>query len=146
MKFVALAGRILFALIFVLSTVGHFTKAESDMAAAHGVPLASIVVPVAGLIALAGGLSVAAGYKARIGAWLLVVFLVPVTLVMHNFWAVQDPATAQMQQINFFKNLSLLGGAFLIAFFGSGPLSVDAWLNNRSNVSYPAHQPQRRVA
>ena len=146
MRFVALGGRILFALIFLVSTVGHFTKAEIDMAAAHGVPLASIVVPIAGLIALAGGLSVAAGYRARVGAWLLVLFLVPVTLVMHNFWAVQDPAMAQMQQINFFKNLSLIGGALMIAFFGAGPMSIDAWLNDRAPVSYPAQERERRVA
>jgi putative oxidoreductase len=146
MKFVVLAGRILFALIFVLSTVGHFTKAEIDMAAAHGVPLAAIVVPVAGLIGLAGGLSVAAGYRARVGAWLLVLFLVPVTFVMHNFWAVQDPATAQLQQIMFLKNISMLGGAFLIAFFGAGPLSIDAWLDDRSSMTYSAQKPERRVA
>jgi len=116
------------------------------MAAAHGVPLASILVQVSGLIALAGGLSVATGYKARIGAWLLALFLVPVTFIMHNFWTVQDPATAQLQQIMFLKNISMLGGAFLIAYFGAGPLSVDAWLTNRSYESYPAQKPERRVA
>jgi putative oxidoreductase len=45
---------------------------------------------------------------------------------MHNFWAVQDPTVAQMEQINFLKNLSLLGGAILISYFGAGPLSLDA--------------------
>jgi putative oxidoreductase len=66
------------------------------------------------------------GYRARLGAWLIVLFLVPVTLAMHNFWAVKDPMMAQMQMIMFMKNVSMLGGALLITQFGAGPLSLDA--------------------
>ncbi len=59
-------------------------------------------------------------------AWLLVLFLVPVTLAMHNFWAVHDPMMAQIQMAMFMKNVSILGGALLISQFGSGPLSLDS--------------------
>jgi putative oxidoreductase len=95
-------------------------------AAQQGVPIAGLLVPLSGVIALAGALSVLLGYRARIGAGLLVLFLVPVTVMLHNFWAVADPMMAQMQQVMFLKNLSMLGGALLIAHFGAGPLSVDA--------------------
>ena len=78
------------------------------------------------MIALAGGLSVLLGFRAKIGAWLLVLFLVPVTVMMHNFWAVQDPMMRGMQQAMFMKNLSMLGAALLISHFGAGPLSFDA--------------------
>ena len=78
------------------------------------------------MFALAGGLSVLLGYHARIGAWLLVLFLVPVTVMLHNFWAVTDPMMHQIQQVMFFKNVAMLGGALLIAHFGAGPYSVDA--------------------
>ncbi len=122
----ALAGRILFSAIFIMSAFGHFSKGTIGYAAAQGVPLASIAVPLSGIIALLGGLSVALGYKARWGAWLLVLFLLPVTLLMHNFWTVKDPMMAQMQQIMFMKNVSMLGGALLISHFGAGPLSLDA--------------------
>jgi putative oxidoreductase len=54
------------------------------------------------------------------------VFLIPVTLAMHNFWAVKDPMTAQIQMAMFVKNMSMLGGALLISQFGAGPLSLDA--------------------
>jgi len=94
-------------------------------AASKGVPLASIAVPLSGIISLAGGLSIALGYRAKRGGWLIVLFLVPVTVMMHNFWAMTDPNMAQMQQIMFMKNVSMLGAALLIAHFGSGPLSVD---------------------
>lgn len=119
-------GRVMFALIFVASIVGHFSSAEISEAAAHGVPLATVVVPLAGIIALVGGVSVMLGYRARFGALLLLVFLVPVTLVMHKFWGLPDPQMAMMQKVNFMKNLSLAGTCLLIMHFGSGPYSLDS--------------------
>jgi putative oxidoreductase len=122
---VVVFGRLLFTTIFLMSGVGHFSKQTIGYAASQGVPLASIAVPLSGVLALAGGLSVLLGYRARLGAWLIILFLVPVTLMMHNFWAVKDPMMAQMQMIMFMKNLSMLGGALLITQFGAGPLSLD---------------------
>ena len=128
---VVFAGRLLFSFIFIFAALGHFTRQEIGYAAAQGVPLASIVVPASGLLALAGGLSILLGYHARIGAWLIVLFLVGVTPVMHNFWAVKDPMMAQVQMVMFLKNLSMLGGALLISQFGAGPWSLDARRNSR---------------
>jgi len=99
---------------------------SSGIATASRVPAPGVLVPIAGLIALAGALSVLLGYRAKQGAWLLVVFLIPVTLYMHKFWGLTDPMMVQMQQAHFLKNVGLLGGALLIAYFGSGPLSLDA--------------------
>lgn len=124
MKSLVLIGRILFSLIFLNTIMAHFTSQGIDYAAASGVPMANIVVPVSGIIAILGGLSIVFGYKARAGAWLLVLFLIPVTFMMHNFWALEG-AEAQTQMTNFIKNLSLLGGALIIAYFGAGPLSID---------------------
>jgi putative oxidoreductase len=95
-------------------------------AASQGVPLASIAVPFSGLLALAGGLSILLGYRARIGAWLIVLFLVGVTPMMHNFWTVTDPMMYQMQMVMFMKNVSMLGGALVISQLGSGPWSLDS--------------------
>ncbi len=136
-RFATLIGRAAYTAIFIVGSVGHFSQPEIQYAAQQGVPLPSLLVPLSGLIALAGGLSVLIGYRARVGAWLLVLFLVPVTLMMHNFWAVTDPMMAQLQQAMFFKNVSLLGAALLIAQFGGGPLSLDARAP-RSSGSQPA--------
>ena len=125
MSYLVVAGRVLYALIFVMAGPGHFTANTIAYSASKGVPLASILVPLSGIIALAGGLSIALGYRAKWGGWLIVLFLVPVTIMMHNFWAMTDPNMAQMQQIMFMKNVSMLGAALLIAYFGSGPLSVE---------------------
>ena len=121
---VSLLGRILYSAIFILSGPNHFKAQTIGYAAAQGVPLASIAVPLSGIIALLGGLSIALGYRARLGAWLIVLFLVPVTLMMHRFWGLSDPHVAQLQLAMFIKNVALLGAALIIARVGSGPLSL----------------------
>ena len=118
-------GRLLFSLVFLLAAPGHFTAGGIGYAASQGVPFANILVPFTGILLILGGLSVLLGFHARVGALLLALFLVPVTLMMHPFWAVDEPAAAQVQQIMFMKNLALLGGTLLILYFGAGPFSVD---------------------
>jgi putative oxidoreductase len=119
-------GRTLFAFIFVISVIGHFSSALIAQASAHGVPFATIVVPFSGILALVGGVSVILGYRARFGAFLLLVFLVPVTLVMHKFWGIADPQLAMMQRVHFLKNTSLIGACLLVMYHGAGPYSLDS--------------------
>jgi len=123
---VVLLGRFLFVAIFLMSGPFHFTKQLTGYAASQGVPFAPVAVPVSGLIAIAGALSILFGYRAKVGAWLIVLFLVPVSFMMHKFWAVSDPMMAQVQMMMFMKNLSIAGAALLITQFGAGPLSLDA--------------------
>jgi putative oxidoreductase len=115
MKWIVLIGRLLYSLIFLGTTLTHFSAATIQGIAAGGLPMAGFLVPAAGVLAILGAISIVLGYKARLGAWLLVLFLVPVTLVMHHFWTFTDPMQHQLQKIQFMKNLSLLG---------SGPLSI----------------------
>jgi putative oxidoreductase len=131
LSLLAPAGRALFAAIFIASGFMHFSPTTIGYAASQGVPLAGIVVPLSGLIAIVGGLSVLLGFHARIGAWLLILFLVPVTFTMHQFWNVADPAARAVQLGMFMKNLGLLGGALLLAYFGAGAMSLDEWRSRR---------------
>lgn len=123
---VVVLGRLLFAAIFVMAGSNHFNKQTIGYAGSQGVPLASIAVPLSGLLAILGGLSILLGYRAKLGAWLIVLFLIPVTLMMHKFWTVSDPMMAQIQTVMFMKNVSMLGGALLISHSGAGPFSLDA--------------------
>jgi putative oxidoreductase len=123
---VVVLGRFFFALIFLMAGANHFNKQAIGYAASQGVPLAAIAVPLSGVVAIGGGLSILLGYRAKLGAWLIVLFLVPVSLMMHKFWTVTDPMMAQIQMILFMKNVSMLGGALLISQFGAGPFSLDA--------------------
>ena len=123
---VVVLGRLLFAVIFVMAGSNHFSKQTIGYAASQGVPLAAVAVPLSGVLAIVGGLSILLGYHAKLGAWLIALFLIPVTLMMHKFWTVTDPMMAQIQMILFMKNVSMLGGALLISQFGAGPFSLDA--------------------
>lgn len=126
MKFLVLLGRLLYSAIFIHAIIPHFSSRTIEYAASQGVPAPGLLVPLAGILAFLGGLSILLGYKAKVGAWLIVIFLLPVTYMIHNFWNVADPIAEQIQYIMFMKNLSMLGGALLLTYFGSGPCSIDS--------------------
>ena len=124
-KFGPLAGRILLALIFLLSgygKIGGFTGTAGYMAS-KGLPMAEVLLAITIVIEIGAALMIIAGYKARLGAAALLLWMIPVTFIFHNFWAV--PADQQMiQQIMFMKNLAIMGGMLLIMANGAGPLSL----------------------
>ncbi len=127
MSILVLIGRILFSMIFIVFGLNHIFKlgAMSQYAASMGVPAAKILVLLSGLIIIVGGAFVLLGYKAKLGGWLLFVFLILSALFMHRFWGVEDPMMAQNQMIHFMKNMSMAGAALLITYFGSGPHSLE---------------------
>lgn len=134
MKYTVMLGRFLFSILFITAAPAHFYSQTINYAAAMGVPLSGFLVPFSGLMAFMGGLSILLGYKAKWGAWTLVMFLVPVTLMMHAYWRLSDPMQAQIQHIMFMKNTALTGAALLIAYFGAGPGSVDSLLASRNST------------
>ena len=122
----ALVGRILLAFIFIKSgwsKIGGFDQTAAMMAS-KGLPMAQILLVVTIAIELGGGLLLVIGYKARWAALLFALWLIPVTLVFHKFWGI--PAEqVQMQSINFFKNVAILGGMLTVFAFGPGRYSLD---------------------
>ena len=92
--------------------------------AAAGVPYASALVYVAAIAEIIGGLMVMTGFLTRPGAVLLVLYLVPVTIIMHGFWNAAGQERT-MQFVQFMKNLSIIGGLLMIVAFGPGKWSVD---------------------
>jgi putative oxidoreductase len=121
---VIVLGRLSFVLIFLMAGFTHMAKQTIAFAASQGVPASSVLVPLSGVIALVGSLSILLGYRAKFGAWLIVLFLIGVT-PLHKFWGVSDPMMQQIQIAMFMKNIAMLGGALLITQFGSGPWSLD---------------------
>jgi putative oxidoreductase len=106
-----LIGRILVAVVFLMSSMNHLFKLSmmSGYAKSKGVPLPSLAVAGSGILILLGALSILLGFHPTIGALLLAIFLLGVTFGMHNFWAIQDPQAKQAEMINFLKNTALLG-------------------------------------
>jgi len=140
MKYMLLIGRICFAAVFITSGIGHFSDDTIAYAAGHGLSNANILVPLSGVMAIAGGLSILLGVLARAGAWLLVLFLLPITFFMHDFWNVTETAAAHMQQVQFYKNIAMLGGALVIIYFGAGPLSIDAMIQRHETQEEERHK------
>ena len=134
MRYAVLTGRLLFSVIFIMASAGHFSPETIDYAAREGVPMAGLLVPVSGVLALMGGLSVLVGFQTRLGASLLVIFLIPVTFEIHRFWTAPDATSFLIEKAMFMKNLSMLGGALIISYFGAGPLSMDAFVEGETRL------------
>lgn len=124
----ALAGRILLSAIFIISGIMKFADWGGAAAymASKGIPLIPVLLPIAALVEIIAGVLVLSGAGSRWAALALFLFLVPTTLIFHNFWAYQG-LEQQLQMQNFFKNLAIMGGLALIVGLGAGPASVDAW-------------------
>jgi len=123
MNAVLVIGRILFALIFINSGIMHLIKldAMAGYATYKKVPAAKLSVAVSGLMILIGGLYVALGIYADLGALLIALFLIPTAFLMHAFWKESDATAKQNEMNNFFKNLSIAGAALIIfVLVGSG--------------------------
>jgi putative oxidoreductase len=124
MKYILLLGRVLFSSVFFIKGLNHFHPGLVGFKANVSISMSPALVIISGIIVLVGALSILLGIKARWGAWVLVIFLVPVTLIMHRFWEFGDNYTGMMHEYCFWKNMSLIGGALIITYFGSGPLSL----------------------
>jgi len=140
----ALLGRLLLSAIFIMSGIHKLTAWDQTLQAMqqHGITAAEYLLPVAVVFELGGGLLVLFGLFTRLGALLLIVFLIPTTLLFHNFWAYQGEAM-QTQMINFMKNLAIFGGLFTVLGFGPGRFSIDALLPRTRPITVT---PPRRAA
>jgi len=130
-------GRLMIATIFLMSAVGNKIPKFNDVAgymASEGVPMPQVMLAGAIVFLIVGSVSVIFGFKARIGAGLLLVFLILATYFFHDFWAYENAAEKQQQMIAFMKNLSLMGTMTFLIFNGSGAMSLDARAtSNNSN-------------
>jgi len=121
-----LLGRILIALIFVLSgfsKIGGFDGTVGYIAS-KGLPLPQLAAIAAIIVELGGGILLVLGWKARWTAAAMLAFTAFAALLFHNFWAM-PPDQAQNQMIHFMKNISMMGGLLYVIVHGSGPLSLD---------------------
>lgn len=121
-----LVGRILIALIFVMSGAAKISGFDGTVGyiASKGLPFASLGAIAAIVVELGGGMLLIAGWKARWAAAAMLLFTVAAAFIFHNFWAV--PADqAQNQMIHFMKNISMAGGLLFVIIHGSGPLSIE---------------------
>jgi putative oxidoreductase len=130
---ITLSGRVLLSVMFLISgvfKVAAYSQIVGYATAAH-LPAPGVAIASAAVVELACGLAVLAGFKTRIVAWVLFLYLIPVTFVFHNFWAAQG-AEQQTQMVNFLKNAAIMGGLLVLAVNGAGAYSADAALAKKS--------------
>jgi uncharacterized membrane protein YphA (DoxX/SURF4 family) len=114
---VFLIGRILFGTLFVISGLtAHMGRQGIEYAKAYGAPAPELMVPLSGVVIVAGGLLVILGVWADLGALLVAAFLVGITPIMHAFWKEQDAQMKAIQQAMFSKNMALLGAALIVVY------------------------------
>jgi putative oxidoreductase len=116
MQYLFLAGRVLYGGFFLLAGIDHWRRVDmmTPYAAAKGIPAPRLSVLGSGLLIILGGLSVLLGVRPSCGLLLLTVFLVPTSVLMHNYWAATDPSVRQLDLTNFKKNIALLGAAWML--------------------------------
>jgi putative oxidoreductase len=129
----SLAGRILLSVIFLWSGYSKLTgwSASAGFMASKGMPMVPVLLAGAIFVEIVGGLCLLVGFQARIVAWVLFLYLIPATLIFHNFWVLQGMERHGMLA-HFMKNLAIMGGLLMAAANGAGPLSVDS---SRSSAS-----------
>jgi putative oxidoreductase len=110
-----LIGRIILGLYYISSGLNHFTqlKQMAQWTASKGVPFPELAVIVTGVLLLVGGITILTGFMPYLGVLSLVVFFLPVTFIMHNFWSEQDIQMRMMQMIHFLKNMGLMSSALM---------------------------------
>lgn len=122
----SLIARIFLAMVFLVTGFGKIGGFEGliGQIASKGFPVPEAFAAATIAIELGVALMLVFGWKARWAAFLLAVFTAIVTVFFHNFWAVPE-AQKMMQQIQFLKNLALIGGLMMVIAFGPGRLSID---------------------
>lgn len=123
-----LLGRLFLVTIFLMSAVGNKIPKfgpTADYMASEGVPAPKLLLAGGIVFLIVGSLSVLAGFKARLGATLLLIFLALATYWFHDFWTFDDAGAKQTQMIAFMKNLGLAGAILMIIARGPGPMSLD---------------------
>jgi putative oxidoreductase len=122
----ALVGRILIAVLFIPAgwgKIGGFAGTAGYIAS-KGIPLPEVAAAIAIVAEVGLGLLLVFGFKTRLAALGLAIFVAVITPMFHNYWAMPE-AQVMMQKQAFFKNYAIVGGLLVLAAFGAGAFSLD---------------------
>ena len=122
----SLAGRLLFALLFLPAGISKLTGFAGTVGyiSSVGLPAPTLAAAFALSLEIIGGLALVLGAGTRIAALALALFTLVASFVFHGYWAVPE-AQQFVQQLMFFRNLTFVGGLLSLAAWGAGAWSVD---------------------
>ena len=126
-SFLLLLGRVLMGGIFVQSGFGKLTglDAFTNMLAQRGVPMPSIWSPIGAAVEFFGGLAIVFGLYTRYAAVLMILFVIVATAISHRYWEFADLGQRRIQEVNFFKNLTMIGGFLFLIVANGGRYCID---------------------
>lgn len=127
MEILFLVGRIIFGMFLLMNASNHFMKTDMlvGYAASKGIHSPKLAVYISGLFLLLGGLGIILGVYIEWTVLAIALFFIPVTFKMHNFWADTDPSVRMGNQVNFMKNMAILGASLMfLAIPQSWPFSL----------------------
>lgn len=126
MEILFLIGRIIYGGFFIMMGLNHFMQAGNMIpyAQSKNVPAPQVAVYGSGVLLLIGGLSILLAFQTIIGVLALVVFLLPTSIMMHNFWAIDDPQQKMVEMTQFMKNMALMGAALMFLMITNWPLGL----------------------
>lgn len=132
-----LVGRILMALIFLVSAYGKIMGFDQiiDAMMSRGMPMTQALLTCAIVIEVVAGTLLIIGWKTEYAALALLIFLIPATLYFHNYWT-YPPDQVRNQRNHFMKNLTIGGALIFVMGMGAGPLSIDN--RRRARAAGPA--------
>lgn len=127
-RFGPILGRMLFAALFIPAGVNKiigFSSVAGYMAS-KGLPMVDVLLVLTIIIELGGGLMILLGWHARLAALTIALFLIPVTVVFHGYWNIEDAQQMMNEQRIFMKNMAIIGGLLCMTGLGSGKFSLKA--------------------
>lgn len=121
-----LIGRLCLSAIFIAAAIGKVMdyNGTAQYMASKGMTLIPLFYIGAILIEFLAGLSLLIGFKARIAATILLLFLIPTTLIFHDFWNIDEAMARQLEMIMFMKNLAIFGGLLYVVCTGAGHCAI----------------------
>ncbi|MDR3624031.1 MAG: DoxX family protein [Chlamydiales bacterium] len=121
-----LIGRVLMGAVFIIAAISVYSNWQTFIKAVVdvGLPFPAVALSIAIVLKLLGGISLLIGYKVRLGALLLIIFIVPATLLFHHFWSV-GPDQVMQSAMDFFRNVFILGALLFVSGCGASCCSID---------------------
>jgi putative oxidoreductase len=129
---ILLLARVALGLIFVKSGLAKLMALSAFAAslASRGVPQSDMWAAIGATVEFVGGVLIVSGFRTREASLLLILFVIVATGISHRYWEFAE-AARRLQESQFFKNLSIVGGFLALFVAGPGRFSLDAWLRQR---------------
>lgn len=112
-----LSGRALLGLYFVIPALMKITSfgGHAEYMAAHGMIFIPFFLTLTIIIQLAGGACLVVGYRQQLVSFVLAGLVLVISLVMHNFWVMQEGLQKAHEMQNFIKNMAIMAGLLVLA-------------------------------